>query len=269
MKIQKLWTTDEENYLKQNFMKMSCAEMAKFLGRTTRSVQHRFAQLDLDRSAKVGDNFNNLIIKEIYLVNVGNQMKSKAKCSCKCGNIINTLLTNVVSQHTKSCGCLRLKQFKSQIKNKNPNYKHGMSKSSRIYRIWSAMRCRCNNPNSIGYHNYGGRGIKVHKDWNIFINFYNWSIKNGYTDSLSIDRIDVDGNYEPNNCRWATTKEQCRNRRNNRMDTVKITAFGETKSVIEWINDNRCKINTVNTLCYRIGSGWEPEIAITKESERK
>lgn len=92
----------------------------------------------------------------------------------------------------------------------NPNYKHGLG-DSRIMRTWVRMKYRCNNPNCSMYKNYGGRGIKVCNEWldkeNGFINFYNWAIKNGYTDDLSIDRIDNDKGYFPDNCQWITVSE--------------------------------------------------------------
>ena len=101
------------------------------------------------------------------------------------------------------------------------------------------MKQRCNNPNTIKYQNYGGRGIKVCKEWqNDFIAFYNWAIENGYDETKSrkeqsIDRINVNGNYEPNNCRWVTQSENCRNRNNN----VYLTKNGITKTIVEWCEE--------------------------------
>ena len=86
-----------------------------------------------------------------------------------------------------------------------------------MHRIWLAMKARCNNPNRDKYKYYGGRGIKVCDEWDKFEAFYEWSIANAYNDSLSIDRINPDGNYEPSNCRWVTIKEQMNNKRNNQM----------------------------------------------------
>ena len=86
-------------------------------------------------------------------------------------------------------------------------YRHGLT-NTRLYRIWRNMKSRCNNPKTPHYEYYGGKGIKVCSEWNDFINFYNWSIQNGYNDNLTIDRIDNNRNYEPNNCKWSTYKEQ-------------------------------------------------------------
>lgn len=102
---------------------------------------------------------------------------------------------------------------------------------ARIKNIWDGMKDRCNNANSKSYKYYGGRGITICEEWqNDFNAFYEWATANGYADDLSIDRIDVNGNYEPSNCRWATAKEQCNNKRNN----VLITYGGITHTAAEW-----------------------------------
>lgn len=215
---------------------------------------------------KPGDKFDRLTIKELF---IGKGNKTWAYCLCKCGEYTYQIVARMVSGVIVSCGCHKAEQ--ARLRTIKRNYKHGKGhkETNRLYRIWSAMRNRCNNVNNPSYPDYGGRGITVYHLWNNnYIEFEIWSINNGYTENLTIDRINVNGNYEPSNCRWSTYKEQARNRRNNRMDTVKITAFGETKSVIDWIEDNRCKIKTVAALLYRIGSGLSTEEAITKPSQR-
>jgi hypothetical protein len=110
---------------------------------------------------------------------------------------------------------------------------HGMT-NTRPYYIWSSMRERCFNPNSQAYSNYGGRGITVCQEWkDDFMSFYNWAINNGYTDELSIDRIDVNGNYCPENCRWITMYEQ----QNNKRTSVMITYNGKTQNLKMWCDE--------------------------------
>lgn len=106
--------------------------------------------------------------------------------------------------------------------------KHGMT-GTRIYNIWKDMKKRCYCKSRKDYSRYGGRGITVCKEWQEFIPFYNWAMNNGYTDNLTIDRIDVNGNYEPSNCRWVTTKEQANNKRNNHF----VAFNGETMTIAQ------------------------------------
>lgn len=168
------------------------------------------------------------------------------KCKCDCGK------TTVVQSHhlrkgnIKSCGCL----------NQEAKTKHGMSSKKnkqRIYRIWESMKARCININHRYYNRYGGRGITVCNEWQEdFRAFYDWAMANGYQDNLTIDRIDNDGNYEPENCRWVTYEEQNNNTRQN----VTITLNGETHTVAEWV-----RITGIprNTIIYRLKKGKSPE----------
>ena len=128
---------------------------------------------------------------------------------CDCGNKITILSSSVKSGKSKSCGCLR--KEKSPL---NVSVKHGM-KHTRIHRIWTGMKSRCRNKTTVNWHIYGGKGISVCKEWELFIPFYIWSIKNGYKEDLSIDRIDNNKNYCPENCRWSTITEQNNNKSNN------------------------------------------------------
>lgn len=146
-------------------------------------------------------------------------------CQCDCGNYKEVTLQHL-KKGTKSCGCLSKEVAvergrKSMIGERSK--KHGMY-GTKLYNIWAGMKRRCYNKNSNYYHEYGGRGIIVCNDWKYdFKSFYDWSISNGYKEGLSIDRIKTDGNYEPNNCRWATWKVQQNNRRNN----VRIKYMGK------------------------------------------
>lgn len=142
------------------------------------------------------------------------------RCKCDCGNEAVVQGTALKNGYTQSCGCL-WKEAVSEYRHGDRRRKavgkahttHGMS-NKRIYRIWQAMRNRCGNPNKPDYKYYGGRGISVCEEWkNSFEPFYKWAMSNGYNDTLTIDRIDVNGNYEPNNCRWVTMAEQNKNKR--------------------------------------------------------
>lgn len=127
------------------------------------------------------------------------------------------------SGHTQSCGCLE-KEVKSAA-----HTKHG-KRNTRLYRIWANMKGRCFNPNIKEYKWYGGKGISVCPEWMNFQVFYDWAMDNGYADSLTIDRIDQNGNYCPDNCRWLALSDQQSNRSNNRH----LTYRGETRTVKGW-----------------------------------
>ena len=128
-------------------------------------------------------------------------------CKCQyCGKEKIIARSNIGKQ--KSCGC---QQHTSQAR------KHGFAthmKRNRLYHIWQGIKFRCNNPKSKDYKNYGGRGIQMCEEWpNDFMVFRSWALENGYEEHLTIDRIDVNGNYEPSNCKWSTVAEQNRNKR--------------------------------------------------------
>lgn len=121
-------------------------------------------------------------------------------CKCDCGNYTSTPSTKTLRNRTcRSCGC---------IERERPNkLTHGKS-NTKLFHVWNGMKQRCYNPNNRSYKTYGGRGIKVCDEWrDNFMAFHDWAIANGYEEGLTIDRIDNDGDYEPNNCRWITLQE--------------------------------------------------------------
>ncbi len=180
-------------------------------------------------------------------------------CKCDCGNVVVVPRCHLIDGHTKSCGCYH----KDRLHEPRPSVsKHYLSKS-RIYRIWSGMMDRTTNPNSRSYKNYMGRGIDICDEWKEFNNFKDWAFSHGYDDTLTIDRIDVNGNYEPSNCRWVDNRTQSRNKRG----TLYVTRKGETKPLIDW-----CEIEGINynRVHQRITAGWTPEKALsTKVRNRR
>ena len=147
--------------------------------------------------------------KLIVIKRVGSDKDGRAQwlTVCDCGTESVKIGKLLLNGHCKSCGC---GEYENRLKS---SISHGLS-NTRLYNIWSAMKQRCYYTKHKDYHSYGGRGITVCDEWrNDFKTFYDWAITHGYRDDLSIDRIDVNGNYDPNNCRWATTLEQRLNQR--------------------------------------------------------
>lgn len=174
-------------------------------------------------------------------------------CRCDCGSIKIILGRSLRGGQTKSCGCLQKEKL---IKVCTKHGKH----NSRLYSIMENMKRRCYSVNDKRYKNYGGRGIKICDEWkNDFMNFYNWAMNNGYKDDLTIDRIDVNGNYEPSNCRWVTIKEQARNTTANKF----ITYNGLTFCVAEWAEKTGLSQRCINGRLYR---GWDIERTLTTQN---
>ena len=157
---------------------------------------------------------------------------------------------------TRSCGCLA-REIRSKSKGQNAtNYKNGIT-FTRLGYIYLGIKQRCYNPNNQNYHNYGGRGITMCDEWlgeHGFENFRNWCIKNGFKEKsnrgeCTIDRIDVNGNYEPSNCRWVDITVQARNRR----DCVYLEHMGEKKTISEWSEITGIKDSTIRNRLNRGG----------------
>lgn len=148
-------------------------------------------------------------------------------CKCDCGNEALVPGSSLRNGHTTSCGC-----YKQEVV-KTCSITHGM-RHTRIYGIWTDIKSRCYNPNTNRHNVYFDRNIEMCEEWNSdFQCFYDWSMANGYTDELTIDRIDNDKGYSPDNCRWITNKENARNKRNNRYITYK----GKTQCLSAWCEE--------------------------------
>lgn len=187
-----------------------------------------------------GKKFNYLTpIKPVYKDSIGH---THWLCKCDCGNEIIVDKAHITSGHTKSCGCFSIKVHST----------HSSSKS-RLYKIWIGMRNRCKRK----VQNYGKKGIKVCPEWDRnFVAFQNWALNNGYADDLSIDRINNDGDYCPENCRWATSKEQVQNRD----VTIFVVIDGVKDTLANWCEKKQIAYPTV---LYRAKvRGWSLEKAI-------
>lgn len=189
----------------------------------------------------VGKKINNLtIVKDLRWPTRDRAVLAQ----CICGKVKVYLLNNIERGRSKSCGCSQVRPIT-----------HGLSKH-RLYWIFTSMSDRCKNTKARFYHRYGGRGIKICSEWeHNFKKFYDWAIQNGWQEGLEIDRINNDGNYEPSNCRWATDKEECRNR-----STNKIIEFnGEKRCVAEW-----CELHNITQQVFykRRKRGWDIKRAL-------
>lgn len=174
-------------------------------------------------------------------------------CRCQCGNSRSVLGTNLRRGQHKSCGCLR-----HDTRNIT-NFKHGRCKDS-THRAWGRMLERCYQTHHKSFKHYGGRGIAVCERWRTsFLNFV--ADMGNRPSGWTLERRDVNGDYSPDNCRWATLQEQALNKRN----TPRLTAFGETKPLILWARDARCSI-TYASLRKRLSVGLAPEEAISKKA---
>lgn len=161
-------------------------------------------------------------------------------CKCDCGGGVNVSTTNLMNGHVASCGC-----FKSEL-----NTTHDMT-GTRVYKAWINMKSRCENPAATSYEYYGGRGVSVCERWQKFEAFFD-DMGHPPSPAHSLDRIDPDGNYEPDNCRWATSTEQVRNRRNN----VILTFDGHTRCLSEWSHVTGIPYRT---LLNRVRRNWKAE----------
>lgn len=175
----------------------------------------------MKRDNLIGEHFGRLTVLKFYGTNSCGH--SLWECKCSCGNLVTVAGTNLKRGLTTSCGCKRNEITIDRLKT------HGMY-GTPLYHSWAGMIRRCSNPNDKLYHRYGGRGIAVCDEWKSFEGFYQWSAENGYQSDLTIDRINNDEGYSPNNCRWTDRITQSNNTSQNR----KITYNGITKTIADW-----------------------------------
>lgn len=199
-----------------------------------------------------GNKYNKLTV--IGRVENGNKGASRWKCLCDCGNITYVRGGNLKSGSVKSCGCL----------NKKPHYLiHGDSDKP-LYAMWTSMMYRCHNPKNQAYKFYGARGISVCEEWHDYLKFKEWVESTKKEESLTIERIDVNGNYCPENCIWVSMKEQANNRRSN----IIFEYNGEKHNLMEWCNLLGLNYKNIHNRIYKLGWSFEKAIS-TKIDESK
>ena len=166
-----------------------------------------------------GQRFGLLVAVEPITVRTTTRTRTKWKCDCDCGKTVVVTGSNLISGHTKSCGCLNSQM--TTDRNRIIMVSHG-GHLERLYGVWHSMKARCNNPHNKAYSRYGGRGIKLCAEWErSYSAFREWALASGYDKNAdfgqcTIDRIDNDLGYFPDNCRWITKAEQQRNKSNSK-----------------------------------------------------
>lgn len=175
----------------------------------------------------IGQKFGRLTVAEIIFKEDANgRGVIYWRCACDCGNVVKIRPQSLKSGNSSSCGCLKREIRSKQMTEQN--IKHGMS-GTRIHTIWNAMRARCSLKSGFAYAYYGGRGIKVCDEWLDFQTFCDWAMAHGYSDKLTLERIDTNGDYCPQNCKWITMSEQSRNKRS----TIWVMYDGRRMSLVE------------------------------------
>ena len=201
----------------------------------------------------VGQKFHMLTVLKFYDVQNG---MSRWLCRCDCGNEVIVYGRHLKSGNTMSCGCYHKEH------NHEFGYKHGGS-NTRLYNIWCDMKSRCSNPNERAYKWYGGKGISVCDEWKSdFAQFKNWALNNGYNDSLTIDRVDSNKNYCPDNCRWITYKknvERAKRRYSGVAKNVQTNEIYRFKSLSEFARKYDLNAHSVQQAAKKRGvfGDWE------------
>lgn len=204
----------------------------------------------------VGRRFGRLTVRERV---TSPKAQAQWRCVCDCGKETVVRSQDLRNGHTKSCGCYGLEVSVSHT----PSFSTHKESKSRLYRVWIGIKGRCNNCKNKAYSYYGGRGIKACQEWDTsYETFRKWALANGYRDDLTIDRINVNGNYCPENCRWVDVKTQMNNTRANR----RITQNGETRTMAEWAERTGIAYETIR---YRATSGKPADDVLRPPQKRR
>ena len=193
---------------------------------------------------------------------IPNRKQPYIQCRCDCGTVSEVLARDLTRGASGSCGCYS-REVTSRIKTTHGGTcgsSHGVKRKP-IYSRWKAMRSRCNTHSHTSYAQYGGRGIGICPEWDSFESFRAWAIPSGFKEDLELDRIDNNADYSPGNCRWVTSKQN----KNNKKQSLYLTAFGETKTLLDWTQDRRCAA-VYMTVHSRLRNGWSAEKAISTPS---
>lgn len=199
----------------------------------------------------VGDRYGRWVVQEV----IDRTVLGRSLCKCDCGTVRTVMNRNLLNGRSTSCGCIAAEKAKQR---KYPK-KHGMTKT-RLYHVWVNIKDRCRNKNCEAYKNYGSRGISICEEWLDFSTFHAWAMENGYDPKAkrgqcTIDRIDTNKGYYPENCRWVDLYEQQNNKRNNR----RFSYAGELKTIPELSREYGIP---ANTLWNRVHSGWDIKLAV-------
>nr|DAH19590.1 MAG TPA: PVL ORF-50-like family [Caudoviricetes sp.]DAH49188.1 MAG TPA: PVL ORF-50-like family [Caudoviricetes sp.] len=188
----------------------------------------------------------------------GSDSKGKAvwTCVCSCGNVVDVDGTRLRNGSVKSCGCLKHKAYTST---------HHMTRT-RLYYAWANMRNRCKRESVKSYKDYGARGIKVCAEWEkSFESFRDWALENGYSDDLTIERKNHDGDYCPENCCWVTKAAQA----NNRRMCVEIEYNGRTQNLMQWCNELGLNYKRIHNRMNKLGMTFEEAISKPVETNKR
>lgn len=208
----------------------------------------------------IGQRFGRLVVireTEPYYSRTGNNKYRRWLCLCDCGNEKSIIQSSLITGNTKSCGC-GCEENRKKILVKAGSIKCKYPNEKRLKSILSNMKCRCYNPKTKYFANYGGRGISICDEWlgeDGINRFIEWAYMNGYNDSLTIDRIDNDKNYSPDNCRWVSRTEQMSNTRSN----IYFNYYGKMLTATQIARLRNCDSNILR---WRLKNGWDLEKAI-------
>ena len=196
-----------------------------------------------DLKPMIGKTFENWTVLE-HDIERSVDRKTFYICECKCGTNRSVRADVLRNGRSISCGCLKKEMLRERVTT------HGMTKTP-LHNVWIALKDRCTNPNNQRFKHYGGKGVKVCEEWkHDFQKFYDFAIENGWKKGLTIDRIDNDGDYTPENCHFITNRKQQLNKSNNN----RVTINGETLTIKEWCD--KSGINR-NTFVWRLRNGWQ------------